>query len=147
MIFQISKKQLSSSSSSISKSKEVIFSSTPTVLSLFLVLLLFAAAAERESHFSLINTAWAKSGHHTQVAPFANSLPAHKLCVSCTSDKNIIRGKGLIVSRRSSDSSSNEDRKEKANESRYDEDQLEEKELEEEARERTTVVTTMNEVF
>ena len=116
-------------------------------MTILLSLLLVFAAAERESHFSLIKTAWARSSHHTQVAPFANSLPSKDLCVTCTSDKNIIRGKGLIVSRRSSDSSSNEDRKEKANESRYDEDQLEEKELEEEARERTTVVTTMNEVF
>jgi hypothetical protein len=64
-----------------------------------LLLLLFtvAAAVEQESHFSLVNTAWAKSGHHTQVAPFANSLPSNDMCVTCDADKNIIRGQGLLV--------------------------------------------------
>jgi len=61
------------------------------------LLLLFTAAVERESHFSLVKTAWAKSSHHTQVAPFANSLPSNDLCVTCEADKNIIRGQGLIV--------------------------------------------------
>jgi RTX calcium-binding nonapeptide repeat (4 copies) len=67
-----------------------------TTVAIFLSLLLLFTALERESHLSLINTAWAKSGHK-KVAPFANSLPSDDLCVTCDADKNIIRGQGLIV--------------------------------------------------
>ena len=70
---------------------------TMTTLAVFLSLLLIFTAIERESHFSVLNTAWAKSSNHKKVAPFANSLPANDLCVTCEADKNIIRGQGLIV--------------------------------------------------
>ncbi len=72
------------------------FMAIATVAIFLSLLLLFTAAVERESHFSLIKTAWAKSSHH-KVAPFVNSLPSNDLCVTCDADKNIIRGQGLIV--------------------------------------------------
>jgi hypothetical protein len=61
-------------------------------------LLLLFSGLEREPHFLFVKVAHARSSHHSShIVPFANSMPSKQLCVSCTSDKNVIRGQGLIV--------------------------------------------------
>ena len=81
-------------------------SSVIFVITCALLLSLSFSTFERDYHFLGIKQAFARSNDHhhnsnhdrlSNIVPFANSLPSKQLCVTCTSDKNIIRGEGLIV--------------------------------------------------
>jgi Ca2+-binding RTX toxin-like protein len=68
------------------------------VLLLSLSLLLFAGAEQR-SVLPVKQLVWASSSHNNNhdTPPLANGMPGKSLCVTCPSDKNILRGEGLIV--------------------------------------------------